>query len=200
MPDPTAPAGADDLRDRTPCPVDHQCEGEASCGCWCDLHDVPIAECPTFTLVRSWLDSRDAELERLRTEVERLADFGVASRELHRAEIERLRAELAEWCDLAKRALTEREKESERADDAGLRAEQAEADIARVRALHARRDAYEVDANGRHIGKPSPVCEGCSDPDLLAELERGELTDDLPDWPCPTLAALATPDTSARRR
>lgn len=48
-----------------PCPVDHQCEGEQSCGCWCDLHDVPIAECPTFRLVDSWTEQLRAERDAL---------------------------------------------------------------------------------------------------------------------------------------
>ena len=49
-----------------PCPVDHGCDVDESCSCWCDLHDCPIDECPTYRLVTSWLDARDAEVERLK--------------------------------------------------------------------------------------------------------------------------------------
>lgn len=68
----------------TPCPVDHSCEGEQSCGCWCDLHDVPIAECPTFMLVSSWIESRDRELAEARAAIERVrALHFVRGRNIH---------------------------------------------------------------------------------------------------------------------
>lgn len=56
-------------KDLTPCPVDHQCEQEQTCGCWCELHDVAIAECPTFRLVDSWLTAKDEEIAQLRNEL-----------------------------------------------------------------------------------------------------------------------------------
>jgi hypothetical protein len=42
-----------------PCPLEHVCDDGSSCGCWCDLHDVRMDECPTFRLVTAWLS--DAE-------------------------------------------------------------------------------------------------------------------------------------------
>lgn len=54
---------------------------------------------------------------------------------------------------------------------------------------HVRWDTYEVDENGRYVGDSTPICGGCSDPELLADLARGELTEELPPWPCPTVLA-----------
>jgi hypothetical protein len=44
------------------CPVDHTCDDEGSCGCWCELHDCPIADCPTYQLVTAWLNRAAADL------------------------------------------------------------------------------------------------------------------------------------------
>ena len=73
-------------------------------------------------------------------------DLGVKLRE-REAEVERLRAELEEWRELAKRTLTEREQETERADDAGVRTLQAEAERDAAREAAKRSDELLVSAH-----------------------------------------------------
>lgn len=55
------------------CPLDCTCDEDETCGCWCDVHDCPIAECPSFKLVDSWLrdaaEKRDTEVAQLRAEL-----------------------------------------------------------------------------------------------------------------------------------
>lgn len=77
------------------------------------------------------------------------------------------------------------------------RAERAEAANERVRQLHAKRDVFEVDKDGFLGAWRSAGCEACSDPDLIADLEDGALTEDLAPWPCDTLAALNAAESPA---
>lgn len=173
--------------------------------------------------------SQAAEVERLQSALDGAGQhIGDALRRLEEseAEVERLRAELAEW-NTAKRhhafshcaqnighvtmaAFGEKiaEKVQERAERdavmAGLEQTTAERDalkaaIERVRALHAKRDVFEVGPDGFLGQRLSSGCEGCSDPDLVADLEAGELTEDLAPWPCPTTAALDAPEIPERR-
>jgi hypothetical protein len=51
------------------CPLDHTCDEDEICNCWCDGHDCPAAECPSFRLVTS----------RLRDAAEKLADARAAT-------------------------------------------------------------------------------------------------------------------------
>jgi hypothetical protein len=43
------------------CPVDHRCDEEEPCGCWCEVHDCPIGDCPTFRMVDAALTQLTAE-------------------------------------------------------------------------------------------------------------------------------------------
>lgn len=62
--------------------------------------------------------------------------------------------------------------------------------VERVRALHVKRDVFEVDEHGVLGRWLSSGCEACSDPDLIADLEDGALTEDLAPWPCDTIRVL----------
>jgi len=62
-----------------PCPLDHSCDEDEPCGCWCHLHDCAIAECPTLQRVNDWLKSARADEHSqiesmLRTEAMRMAE------------------------------------------------------------------------------------------------------------------------------
>jgi hypothetical protein len=66
------------LDDPETCPVDHTCDEDEVCGCWCEVHDCRIAECPTFKLVDSWLSdagrkvhAADGKVAALREELDR---------------------------------------------------------------------------------------------------------------------------------
>jgi hypothetical protein len=96
--------------------------------------------------------------------------------------------------DSACRAL---EKHRARADEAEADRDRArevavalEQEVARVRALHAKRDVFEVGPDGILGAWRSSGCEACSDPDLIADLEDGELTEELVPWPCATIRAM----------
>ena len=83
--------------------------------------------------------------------------------------------------------LTEAEADRDRARDAAVALER---ENARVRALHVKRDVFEVDEHGVLGRWLSSGCEACSDPDLIADLEDGALTEDLIPWPCATIEAM----------
>lgn len=43
------------------CQLDHSCQDDEMCSCWCELHDCPIANCPSYKLVTAWLAQARAE-------------------------------------------------------------------------------------------------------------------------------------------
>lgn len=145
-----------------------------------------------------------AEVERLmqhlrayEAEVQRI--ISAKNEGFAKAEAERDRYRLA-WQSARERAKAYGDSMTRCASEIGrLEAERdaLKAVIEQVR-VHAPRLVYETDADGRRTGTPLAICcEGCTDPDLLADLDRGELTEDVPEWPCPpVLAALDTPDTA----
>jgi len=48
-----------------PCPLDHGCDPDGVCSCWCHLHDCALGECPTFKIVESWLANMRAQHEKI---------------------------------------------------------------------------------------------------------------------------------------
>lgn len=48
-----------------PCPLDHSCDPDEPCGCWCHLHDCAIVECPSFQYVERVIKQLKDEGQRL---------------------------------------------------------------------------------------------------------------------------------------
>lgn len=39
-----------------PCMLDHNCDDDEMCSCWCELHDCPLDNCPSYKLVTAWIE------------------------------------------------------------------------------------------------------------------------------------------------
>lgn len=76
-----------------PCMLDHNCADDEMCSCWCELHDCPLDNCPSYKLVTAWVaqahtqgrkdaarDIRAYALERYHPRSGRHAPFEVAAR------------------------------------------------------------------------------------------------------------------------
>lgn len=124
-----------------------------------------------------------SDLRTVLAEAKRIRAYQESTSRTYRSEIERLNV----WNKAFIADLIAAEADRDRARDAAVALEQ---ENAAARALHAKRDVFEVGPGGTLGQWLSSGCEECSDPDLIADLEAGELTEDLAPWPCPTILAL----------
>jgi len=41
--------------------LDHNCQDDEMCSCWCELHDCPLDNCPSYKLVTAWIEQARTE-------------------------------------------------------------------------------------------------------------------------------------------